>query len=49
MSNDVPFLYGAFAIILAVVLGALMAWFRKIIHDLRYKKPKQEEVKFPVK
>ncbi len=24
-----------------------MAWFRKIIHDLRYKKPKQEEVKFP--
>ena len=49
ISNDVPFLYGAFAIILAVVLGALMAWFRKIVHDLRYKKPKQEEVKFPVK
>ena len=49
ISNEVPFLYGAFAIILAVVLGALMAWFRKIIHDLRYKKPKQEEVKFPVK
>ena len=49
ISNDVPFLYGAFAIILAVVLGALMAWFRKIIHDLRYKKTKQEEVKFPVK
>ena len=49
MSNDVPFLYGAFAIILAVVLGALMAWIRKIVHDLRYKKPKQEEVKFPVK
>ena len=42
ISNDVPFLYGAFAIILAVVLGALMAWFRKIIHDLRHKKPKQE-------
>ncbi len=49
ISNEVPFLYGAFAIILAMVLGALMAWFRKIIHDLRYKKPKQEEVKFPVK
>ena len=49
MSNDAPFLYGAFAIILAVALGALMAWIRKIIHDLRYKKPKQEEVKFPVK
>ena len=49
MSNDAPFLYGAFAIILAVALGALMAWIRKIVHDLRYKKPKQEEVKFPVK
>ena len=49
MSNDVPFLYGAFAIILAVVLGAFMAWMRKIIHDFRHKKPKQEEVKFPVK
>ncbi len=49
MSNDVPFLYGAFVIILAVTLGTLMAWVRKIIHDLRHKKPKQEEVKFPVK
>ena len=49
ISTEVPFLYGAFAIILAVLLGALMAWFRKIIHDLRHKKPKQEEVKFPVK
>ena len=49
ISNDAPFLYGAFAIILAVSLGALMAWFRKIIHELRHKKPKQEEVKFPVK
>ena len=38
MSNEVP-LYGAFAIILAVVLGALMVWIRKIVHDLRYKKP----------
>ena len=44
ISNDAPFLYGAFAIILAVVLGALMAWLRKIIHDLRNKKPKQEWV-----
>ena len=49
ISNEVPFLYGAFAIILAVVLGALMAWFRKIVHDLRHKQPTQEEVKFPVK
>ena len=49
ISNDAPFLYGAFAIILAVALGALMAWIRKIVHDLRHKKPKQEEVKFPVK
>ena len=49
VSNDAPFLYGAFAIILAVALGALMAWFRKIVHDFRHKKPKQEEVKFPVK
>ena len=49
ISSDAPFLYGAFAIILAVVLGALMAWIRKIVHDLRHKKPKQEEVKFPVK
>ena len=49
ISNDAPFLYGAFAIILAVTLGALMAWLRKIVHDLRHKKPKQEEVKFPVK
>ena len=49
ISNDAPFLYGAFAIILAVTLGAFMAWIRKIVHDLRHKKPKQEEVKFPVK
>ena len=25
-----------------------MAWIRKIVHDLRHKKPKQEEVKFPL-
>ena len=49
LSNEFPFLYGAFAIILAVVLGALMAWIRKIVHDLRHKKPKPEKVKFPVK
>ena len=49
LSNDFPFLYGAFAIILAIALGILAAWIRKLVHDLRYKKPKQEEVKFPVK
>ena len=48
LSNDFPFLYGAFAIIAAIVLGILAAWLRKIISDLRKKKPK-EEVKFPVK
>ena len=48
LSNDFPFLYGAFAIILAIALGILAAWMRKIVSDLRQKKPK-EEVKFPVK
>ena len=48
LSNDFPFLYGAFAIILAIALGILAAWMRKLISDLRKKKPK-EEVKFPVK
>ena len=51
--KSINFLYlgftGILFLILAVTLGALMAWFRKIIHDLRYKKPKQEGVKFPVK
>jgi hypothetical protein len=48
LSNEFPFLYGAFAIIAAVGLGILAAWARKIISDLRKKKPK-EEIKFPVK
>ena len=48
LSNDFPFLYGAFAIILAISLGILAAWLRKLISDFRNKKPK-EEVKFPVK
>jgi len=48
LSNEFPFLYGAFAIILAISLGVLAAWLRKLASDLRNKKPK-EEVKFPVK
>ena len=48
LSNDFPFLYGAFAIILAIALGILAAWMRKLISDFRKQKPK-EEVKFPVK
>ena len=47
-SNESPMLYGAFAILLAIGLGALAAWSRKIISDLR-KTKKVEEVKFPVK
>jgi hypothetical protein len=49
LSNEFPFLYGAFAIIVAIGLGILAAWLRKIASDLRKKKPKEEEVKFPVK
>ena len=48
LSNDFPFLYGAFAIILAIAFGILAAWMRKLISDLRKQKSK-EEVKFPVK
>ena len=48
LSNEFPFLYGAFAIILAIALGISAAWLRKLISDFRNKKPK-EEVKFPVK
>ena len=48
LSNEFPFLYGAFAIIAAIALGIFAAVVRKIISDLRNKKPK-EEVKFPVK
>ena len=48
-NSEAPFLYGISAIFLAVLLGALTAWLRKIVSDLRKKKPKVEEVKFPVK
>ena len=48
-NNEAPFLYGALAIILAITLGALTAWIRKIVSDLRKVKPKVEEVKFPSK
>jgi uncharacterized membrane protein len=48
LSNEMPFLYGAFAIITAIGLGILAAYLRKILSDLRKKKSK-EEVKFPVK
>ena len=54
-SNDVPFLYGALAILLAISLGALAAFARKILSpvirkllsDFRKKEePKKEEIKF---
>ncbi len=57
-SNESPLLYGAFAIILAIALGALAAWMRKIVSpmikkllsDFRNKNiPKKDEVKFPKK
>tara|TARA_B100001063_G_scaffold151613_1_gene141486 strand:+ start:373 stop:1467 length:1095 start_codon:yes stop_codon:yes gene_type:complete len=48
LSNEFPFLYGSFAIILAITLGILAAWLRKLVSDFRRKKPK-EEVKFPEK
>ena len=57
-SNESPLLYGAFAIILAIALGALAAWMRKIVSpmikkllsDFRNKNiPKKDEVKFPQK
>ena len=57
-SNDVPFLYGALAILLAISLGALAAFARKILSpvvrkllsDFRKKEePKKEEIKFPEK
>ena len=55
-SNDVPFLYGALAILLAISLGALAAFARKILSpvikkllsDFRKKEPKKE-IKFPEK
>ena len=57
-SSVAPFLYGALAIILAVTLGALIAFARKILSpmakkmlsDFRKKDLKKEtEVKFPEK
>ncbi len=57
-SNESPLLYGAFAIILAITLGALAAWIRKfmspaikrLLSDFRSKdKNKKKEVKFPEK
>ena len=58
-SNDVPFLYGALAILLAISLGALSAFARKILSpvirkllsDFKNKnQPKdKEEIKFPEK
>ncbi len=57
-SSEAPFLYGALAIILAVTLGALIAFARKILSpvikkmlsDFKNKDTKKvEEVKFPEK
>ena len=57
-SNEAPFLYGALAIILAVTLGALIAFARKILSpvirkmlsDFKNKDIKKvDEVKFPEK
>ena len=57
-SNESPLLYGALAIILAITLGALAAWMRKImspiirklLSDFKNKnQPIKEEVKFPEK
>ena len=57
-SNEAPFLYGALAIILAVALGALTAFARKILSpivrkllsDFKNKNTKKaDEVKFPEK
>ncbi len=57
-SNDAPFLYGALAILLAISLGALTAFARKILSPVLrkllsdFKKKdqlKKEEIKFPEK
>jgi len=37
-NNEAPFLYGALAILLAIFLGGLTAWIRKIISNIRNKK-----------
>ena len=58
LSNEFPILYGAFAIILAIVLGVLVSVSRKILSPIirklfsNFKKSsvkKTEEVKFPEK
>ena len=57
-SNDVPFLYGALAILLAISLGALAAFARKILSPIikkylsdfkKKEETKKEEIKFPEK
>ena len=57
-SNESPLLYGAFAIILAITLGALAAWMRKFFSPIIKKllsefknknQTKKTEVKFPEK
>ena len=56
-ASEAPFLYGTLAILLAVALGALIAFMRKILSpiirkmlsDFRKKEVKKEEVKFPEK
>ena len=57
-SNDVPFLYGTLAILLAISLGALAAFARKILSPIirkllsdfkKKEEPKKEEIKFPEK
>jgi len=35
LSSDLPVLYGLFAIILAIVLGSLSAWIRKLLGEWR--------------
>jgi hypothetical protein len=37
-NSEAPFLYGALAILLAIFLGGLTAWIRKIISNIRNKK-----------
>ena len=47
-SSKLTYRLNPFAIITAISLGILAAYLRKILSDLRKKKPK-EDVKFPVK
>ncbi len=57
-SNEAPFLYGSLAILLAICLGAVTAFarkmlspiIRKLLSDYKNKtQPKKEEIKFPEK